>query len=127
MGKVEQNKKRLLVALEECKGIVTDACKAAGVSRTSFYDYTKKDPDFKKAVDDVENIAIDHVEGKLFKLIDELNAPAIIFYLKCKGKKRGYIEKQEVEHSGKVDNGGIIVKTASKEDIAEVKKLINGN
>ena len=28
---------------------------------------------------------------------------AMIFYLKTQGKERGYIERQEVEHSGAVD------------------------
>ena len=33
---------------------------------------------------------------------------AIIFFLKTKGKKRGYVERQEMEHSGAVDNHLIV-------------------
>lgn len=127
MSKVEQNKKRLLSAMEKYNGIVSAACKAAKISRTTYYGYINKDPEFKKQIDDIENIALDYVESKLFKLIEELNPASILFYLKCKGKKRGYIEKQEIEHSGKVDNGGVNINVMKDSDVKEVQKLINGN
>ena len=125
--KTIHTKKALIEAMKKNLGVVTMACKEVGISRATYYDYIRKDEDFKAEIEDVKDVAIDFVESQLFKQIKEGSTAATIFYLKCQGKKRGYIEKQEVEHSGKVDNGGIIVKTASKEDIAEVKKLINGN
>lgn len=126
-AKTVHKKKALIEAMKKNLGVVTMACKEVGVSRSTYYDYIKKDPEFSAAVEDVKDIAVDFVESQLFKQIKEGSTAATIFYLKCQGKKRGYVEKQEVEHSGKVDNGGIIIKTASKEDIAEVKRLINGN
>jgi len=91
----DSNKKKLLEGLVKYKGIVTSACKWAKVSRQTYYNYLD-DEDFKKAVDDVANTAIDFVEGKLFNLIEQENPTAIIFYLKTKGKKRGYVERQEI-------------------------------
>ena len=40
---------------------------------------------------------IDLAESKLMENIEDNDNTSIIFFLKTKGKKRGYIEKQEVE------------------------------
>lgn len=89
-------KSRLLEALENSLGVVTTACKKANVSRKTFYQYCNDDPEFKKAVDDIENIALDFAESQLHKQIQGGNTAATIFYLKTKGKKRGYVERQEI-------------------------------
>lgn len=99
-NKIQQNKKALLEALEKSLGVVTSACKTVGVDRTTFYKYVNEDADFKRAVDDVENIALDFAESQLHKQIQNGEVSSTIFFLKTKGKKRGYVEKQEVEHSG---------------------------
>ena len=96
MNKSEHIKKQLLIALEQSLGVVTTACRKVGVGRTTFYEYCKKDEEFKKQVDDIENIALDFVESKLHQQIAENNTTATIFYLKTKGKHRGYVERQEL-------------------------------
>jgi hypothetical protein len=93
-------KKELIVALEKSLGIVTTACKSVNIARSTFYEWLKDDPEFKKAVDDIGDIALDFAESKLHTQISDSNTAATIFYLKTKGKKRGYIEKQEIEHQG---------------------------
>jgi len=95
MNKTEQHKKAILEALEKNLGIVTTACKQVGIGRTTFYDWLKEDEDFKKKVDEINNVALDFTESKLFKLIERENPTAIIFHLKTKGKKRGYVERIE--------------------------------
>lgn len=99
-NKIQQHKKALLEALEKSLGVVTTACKTVGVDRGMFYRYYNEDAEFKKAVDDVDNIALDFAESHLHKNIRRGDTTATIFYLKTKGKKRGYIEKQEIETSG---------------------------
>ena len=100
MNKNEHLKKaQLLKALEKRLGIVSTACKSGGISRTTYYKYYNEDKDFKWSVDSIGDIALDCAESQLFELIKEKNVTAIIFYLKTKGKKRGYIEKQEVNHN----------------------------
>ena len=89
-------KSRLLEALENSLGVVTTACKKANISRKTFYQYCKDDPEFKKQVQDIENIALDFAETQLHKQIQGGNTAATIFYLKTKGKKRGYVERQEI-------------------------------
>jgi|TARA_R100000664_G_scaffold25721_1_gene35757 hypothetical protein len=90
------NKETLIKALENNMGNVTLACHFSGVARSTFYRYYDTDSEFKKQVDDIENMAIDVCEAELWKLIKDGNSTAIIFFLKTKGKKRGYVERQEL-------------------------------
>lgn len=90
-------KARLITALENSLGIVTVACKECGCCRDTFYRYCNEDEEFKRAVDDIENIAIDSVESQLHKNILLGKEASAIFYLKTKGKKRGYVERIETE------------------------------
>ena len=92
----EHNKKNVLETLEKSFGVVTTACKSAGVGRTQFYQWCKDDAEFKKQVDDIQNIALDMAESQLHKQILGGNTTATIFYLKTKGKNRGYVERQEI-------------------------------
>lgn len=92
----EHNKKAILKALEKSLGIVTTACRNTNISRTQFYQWLKDDSEFKKKVDDISNIALDYAESQLHKQIGDQNTSATIFYLKTKGKKRGYVERQEI-------------------------------
>jgi hypothetical protein len=86
-------KKKLVKALEQSLGIVTSACKSVGVARSTFYDWYKADKEFKLQVDSIGDIAIDFAESQLHKQIKDGNSTATIFYLKTKGKSRGYVEK----------------------------------
>ena len=92
-------KKAMIEALEQSLGIVTTACKKVGISRRTFYDWMAKDEDFKTEVEDIQDIALDFVESQLFKNIKEGKTSEMIFYLKTKGKKRGYIERTETDHT----------------------------
>lgn len=96
MTKTDILKKSLIESLEKSLGVVTTACKNSGCSRETFYKYCREDKDFKRAVDDIENIAIDFAESQLHKQIKEGSAASTIFYLKTKGKKRGYIERTDL-------------------------------
>jgi hypothetical protein len=91
----EHLKKRFLEALEKSMGIVTPACKAAGIGRTTYYLWRNSDEAFKEAADDVKNVQIDFVESKLLKRIQADSDTAIIFYLKTQAKDRGYNERIE--------------------------------
>jgi len=96
MDKTEQHKKAIIEALEKSLGVVTTACKTVGIGRTTFYGWLQDDAEFAKEVDDIQNITLDFAESQLHKQIKDGNTTATIFYLKTKGKKRGYIERQEI-------------------------------
>jgi hypothetical protein len=99
-NKIQQHKKALLEALSKSLGVVTTACQMVNIDRSTFYKYVNEDPDFKAAVGDIDNEALDFAESKLHDQIRKGDTTAIIFYLKTKGKGRGYIEKTQVENSG---------------------------
>ena len=101
-NKTEHTKKAIIAALEKSLGVVTTACKKVGIGRTTFYDYLNKDEKFAKQVKDIENIALDFAESQLHKQISEGNTTATIFLLKTKGKKRGYVERQEIIHDNQI-------------------------
>lgn len=96
MNKTEQHKKAIIEALEKSLGVVTTACKNVGVGRTQFYNWLKDDKVFAQNVDDIKNIALDFAESQLHRQIGEGSTAATIFYLKTKGKQRGYVERQEI-------------------------------
>lgn len=114
---MDTHKKNVLAALQEYRGNVTKACEKWSMPRSTFYLWMNSDPEFKSEVEDISEASIDFVEDKLMQRIEGISAvkhtkdddvvyeippdvTAIIFYLKTKGKKRGYVEKQEVEHQG---------------------------
>ena len=101
--KTELSKQAMIDALEKSLGVVTTACRIAGVGRVTHYGWLKDDPDYKAAVDDITDVALDFAESQLHKQIKEGNVTATIFYLKTKGKKRGYIERQELAQVGAIE------------------------
>ena len=100
MNKTELHKKAVIEALEKTLGVVTTACKQIGIGRTQFYEWLKTDEEFRKQVEDIQNVALDYAESQLHKQIGDGSTAATIFYLKTKGKNRGYIERQEIQHDG---------------------------
>lgn len=85
----------MIAALEKALGIVTTACKSVGIDRSTHYDWLKNDEQYKDAVESISDIALDMAESQLHKQILSGEVSATIFYLKTKGKRRGYIERVE--------------------------------
>lgn len=92
---MDAQKKAMIQALEKSLGIVTSACKVVGIARQTHYNWME-DEEYKAAVEELGDVALDFAESKLHKLIDSGNPAATIFYLKTKGKERGYVERQEI-------------------------------
>tara|TARA_R100000544_G_C2222947_1_gene58706 strand:- start:183 stop:542 length:360 start_codon:yes stop_codon:yes gene_type:complete len=97
MNKSDTIKEKLLEALEKSLGVVTTACKNANIHRSTYYDWYNKDQEFKNKVDLIQNVALDFAESQLHKQIQEGSTSATIFYLKTKGKARGYQENQAID------------------------------
>tara|TARA_R110000772_G_scaffold208319_1_gene318883 strand:- start:349 stop:777 length:429 start_codon:yes stop_codon:yes gene_type:complete len=116
MDTLDTIKKKLLKALEKSLGIVTIACKEVDCARSTFYNYYNNDQDFKNAVDEISNLTLDFAESQLHKQIKDGNTTATIFYLKTKGKKRGYIERKEVEMTADISTSKLSTEAQKKID-----------
>ncbi len=75
---------------------MSQAAKKTGIDRTTPYRWMREDDEYSDKVKELLNVSLDFVEGKLFEAIAENNIAAIIFYLKTKGKVRGYVERHEL-------------------------------
>jgi len=109
-------KRNLLEALEKSLGVVTSACKIVDCNRSTFYKYYNNDQEFRASVDELQNLTLDFAESQLHKQIKEGNTTATIFYLKTKGKKRGYVERKEVEMTAQVSTSKISDEAKKKID-----------
>lgn len=89
-------KKAMLQALKSSLGIISTACKAAGIDRKTHRNWLKNDEKYSEAVDDIFEDSGDFAENSLFTQIKNLNTTATIFYLKTIHKNRGYVETPKV-------------------------------
>jgi len=111
--RTKTKKAAVLEALKRTLGVVSTACEASDCSRSQFYAWREADPEFKAATEEVTEFALDFVESKMMTLINGVKKLTddgvtiyekdpdkilIMFYLKTKGKKRGYIERTELDH-----------------------------
>lgn len=90
---MEDKKIKFLKVLENSMGVVAVACKAISICRSTYYNWLKSDSEFKEKADEIIEMQIDAVESSLLNNIKNGDTTATIFYLKTKGKERGYSEK----------------------------------
>lgn len=98
---MKKRKTAMLEALRKTLGVVTPACELTGIGRQTHYDWTMQDPVYKEAVESMADLAIDFAESKLHQNIKKGDTVATIFYLKTKGKNRGYVER--IEEKGDIN------------------------
>jgi hypothetical protein len=93
----QRKQEKMLDALKRHLGVVKSACEEVGINRTTHYKWMKQSESYAEAVVQLEDDALDMVENELFNQIKNGSTAATIFYLKTKGKRRGYIERQEID------------------------------
>jgi len=95
---IKVKKQKVIELYKLTFGNVTKSCEALHISRTTFYQWLKEDADFKAEIENTspDDLIVDFAEDALIGRIRAGDTTAIIFTLKTKGKKRGYVEKQEI-------------------------------
>mgnify|MGYP000197292413 CR=1 FL=1 len=94
----------IIEAITASGGMVHHAAKSLGVSPQAIYKRAKKNPEITEAITNTRELITDMAETKLIQAIRDGKSWAIMFYLKCMAKDRGYVERQEV---GGVDGGPV--------------------
>ena len=109
--KTIKKKEEFLKVLKNKRGNISVACDASNIARRTYYYWIEKDQEFKQKAEEAQESLIDLAESKLMENIEANDNTSIIFFLKTKGKKRGYIEKQEVDATirpiGEIEFDGI--------------------
>ena len=95
--------------LEECKGLVTTTAKRLGVASGTIRNRIAKSPDLQKVQNESLETVVDFAESKLLKKIEEGDLQATMFFLKSKGKHRGY--------SDRVDGSNVNISVAPQKTI----------
>lgn len=83
-------------ALLACYGNVSAAARALGVKHSTLFYRLKKSARLQEARILAEEQALDVAEDSLLKAVKKGEAWAVCFLLKTRGKRRGYVERQEV-------------------------------
>jgi hypothetical protein len=82
--------------LKRYKGAVSSAAKALGIAKVTLEKYIMKSKVLKDIVCEIVETEIDEVESELMTQVRKGNMTAILFYLKCKGRDRGWIERTDM-------------------------------
>jgi hypothetical protein len=100
MDVLDNPKKRMIECLKKNLGNISNACEQVGIVRQTHYNWMENDETYRNEFLNIKEAAIDFVESKLFQSIQNGSDTAMIFFLKTQAKKRGYIEKTEIQHEG---------------------------
>lgn len=88
----------LVDALRTARGNITNATRARGLSRETFYAWSRQNAAFRSACEEIREERLDRAESALDDLVEERNPAAVFFTLRTLGRSRGYIERQELTH-----------------------------
>lgn len=92
--------KNIIDALEKTHGNISAAARSIGASRTTVHNRINKSDKVKEAYDSVNESNLDLAENELMELVRDGNFRAIKFYLRTKGRTRGYGDRMDITSGG---------------------------
>jgi len=123
--KLQEKQNKFLEVFRKSHFNITNTCNAMGIGRAVVWSWCKKNPDFRSALDAIQDEKEDYVEDKLFDLLDDGNMVATIYASKIMlnkpnlGRRHVYIEQpQRIE--GKIDH-------THKLDQAQLDAIVRGH
>jgi len=86
-------------ALTKAGGFISIACKSLSCTRRTIYNYIDKFPELKDIVTDIREQYLDIAEAALIKNVKDGKSSDIKYFLNTQGKRRGYVERSELDLS----------------------------
>jgi len=97
------DKEDILEAIKGSGAIMSTIARKLNISWNTARKYCDEYDETRQALQDEREKTIDMAESALLKSIEAGDVQSAKWYLSTKGKKRGYSEKIELDHSGKAD------------------------
>lgn len=100
--KTKWTKEQIIAAIEAADGLVFNAAKALGCAPRTIRNAAQRWPAVQEAIEAQRGLLLDLGESALKQAVIVGEGWAVCFLLKTLGQPRGYIEKQQIEHSGEI-------------------------
>jgi hypothetical protein len=106
-------------ALKKTMGLQTQAAKMLGITPSAISHRIKRSPRLQRLIRDIQEEWLDTAEYELSKKMRSGDLGALCFYLKCKGKDRGFVERREI--TGK-DGGALEMKMSLTDRLKDLHR-----
>ena len=104
-NKSKVSDKQIIEALKATHGFQSQACKLLerqlniSFTTSAMSKRISASEEIRSALSEMLTADLDYAENKMWELIKNGNVAALLFYLKTKGKERGYAERRELTGS----------------------------
>lgn len=89
---------QMLLALTKSEGFITTAAGHLKCSAKTVERYVRRYPSLRQLIDQLKEKHLDQIENVLLNRARKGDPWAVIFFLKTRGRLRGYTEKYEISH-----------------------------
>lgn len=93
-------RKSFLKAVKGTGGIQLAIAEKLNCERTALWKFLNKHPELRERLDQERESIVDMAEGALFSHVKNKERWATKYVLSTLGRQRGYVKKQEIEHTG---------------------------
>ena len=90
---------QVIAALQASAGVMAHAARKLGLSRGALHARIHGSKSLMDAWTETMESNLDLAESKLLTAINNGELAAVFFFLKCRGKKRGYVERHEFDYA----------------------------
>lgn len=117
----------MLELLKAKCGNVSESCAELGITRQLHYYWMKNDAEYADAVAEIDEANIDFAESQLRRAIKDGDTTSIIFFLKTKGKNRGFSERveQKIEAKTEISGTNIDITRLPEELVFKIVEALN--